>query len=345
MRIILQRVFSMVKTEMLDDVLLRTEGLTKHFVHQDGLLSRRQRTVKAVDNVTFEVRRGETFGLVGESGSGKTTLGKLILRLIEPTGGRVRLDNQDVTRLTGEDLRNFRAQAQMVFQDPYSSLNPKMKVRDIVGEPLVVHRGMSGADLDAEVGRLLELVHLNPAQMERKPHEFSGGQRQRIGIARALALNPRLLILDEPTSALDVSVQAQVVQLLDELRQELGLTFVFISHDLALVSLLCDRIGVMYLGRLVEVAPTDQLFRDPGHPYTRALLASVPRLEPGTLYAPPLGDIGAAGGQPTGCRFHPRCPHRIPGVCERVDPALLRLSPDHAVACHLFDQSTAKEIA
>jgi oligopeptide/dipeptide ABC transporter ATP-binding protein len=335
----------MIETELMDDVLLRTEGLTKHFIQNDGFLSRHTRTVRAVDDVTFEVRRGETFGLVGESGSGKTTLGKLILRLIEPTRGEIWLDNRDVTTLAGEELRTFRAQAQMVFQDPYSSLNPKMKVRDIVGEPLVVHRGLSGTELDAEVARLLELVHLNPAQMERKPHEFSGGQRQRIGIARALALRPRLLILDEPTSALDVSVQAQVVQLLDELRQQLGLTFVFISHDLALVSLLCDRIGVMYLGRLVEVAPTEQMFRDPAHPYTRALLASVPRLEPGTLNAPPIGDIGAGGGQPTGCRFHPRCPHRMPGVCDRVDPALIRLGVDHAVACHLFDQATAEKIA
>jgi oligopeptide/dipeptide ABC transporter ATP-binding protein len=330
---------------MTDDILLRTEGLTKHFVQSDGFLSRRRRTVRAVDDVTLEVRRGETFGLVGESGSGKTTLGKLILRLIEPTGGSVRLENQDVTTLSGADLRAFRAQAQMVFQDPYSSLNPKMKIRDVVGEPLVVHRRLAGQALDAEVARLLELVHLNPAQMERKPHEFSGGQRQRIGIARALALRPRLLILDEPTSALDVSVQAQVVELLDELRRELGLTFVFISHDLALVSLLCDRIGVMYLGRLVEVAPTEQLFRDPGHPYTRALLASVPRLEPGTLHAPPIGDIGSMSGLPTGCRFHPRCPHRIPGLCDQVDPALLRPSPDHAVACHLFDEAVTKEIA
>ena len=329
----------------LDDVLLRTEGLTKHFAHSEGLFARRQQIVRAVDDVTLEVRSGETFGLVGESGSGKTTLGKMILRLIEPTEGHVWLDGREITALDAKELRAFRAQAQMVFQDPYSSLNPRMKVRDIIGEPLVVHRGMKGAELDAEVARLLELVHLNPGQMERMPHEFSGGQRQRIGIARALALHPRLLVLDEPTSALDVSVQAQVVQLLGELRQELDLTFIFISHDLALVSLLCDRIGVMYLGRLVEVAPAAQLFEDPSHPYSRALLASVPRLEPGTLHAPPIGDMGAAEALPEGCRFHPRCFHSIAGVCDRIDPALLALDPGHAVACHLYDPRTREQIA
>lgn len=329
----------------MNDVLLRAEGLTKHFTHGEGLFARRQQVVRAVDDVNLEVRAGETFGLVGESGSGKTTLGKLILRLIEPTAGQVWLDGREVTALETKDLQAFRAQAQMVFQDPYSSLNPRMKVRDIVGEPLVIHRGMKGTALDAEVARLLELVHLNPAQMERMPHEFSGGQRQRIGIARALALQPQLLVLDEPTSALDVSVQAQVVQLLDELRRELGLTFVFISHDLALVSLLCDRIGVMYLGRLVEVAPAAALFADPEHPYTRALLASVPRLEPGTLNAPPIGDLATTSGIPTGCRFHPRCLHRIPGVCDRSDPALLTLHPGHSVACHLYDVATREKIA
>lgn len=327
------------------NILLRTEGLTKHFTQSEGLFGRRQQVVRAVDDVNLEIRAGETFGLVGESGSGKTTLGKMILRLIEPTQGRVWLDGGEVTALAGRDLQTFRAQAQMVFQDPYSSLNPRMKVRDIVGEPLVVHRGMKGAQLDAEVARLLELVHLNSAQMERMPHEFSGGQRQRIGIARALALQPRLLVLDEPTSALDVSVQAQVVQLLDELRRELGLTFIFISHDLALVSLLCDRIGVMYLGRLVEVAPAVQLFDAPSHPYSRALLASVPRLEPGTLNAPAIGDMGASASLPTGCRFHPRCPHSIAGVCDRLDPALLSLGAESAVACHLYDRATQEQTA
>jgi oligopeptide/dipeptide ABC transporter ATP-binding protein len=329
----------------VNDVLLHTEGLTKHFAQSEGLFARQQHVVRAVDDINLEVHAGETFGLVGESGSGKTTLGKMILRLIDPTGGRVWLDGREITALPPKELQAFRAQAQMVFQDPYSSLNPRMKVRDIIGEPLVIHRGMKGRQLDAEVARLLELVHLNPAQMERMPHEFSGGQRQRIGIARALALQPRLLVLDEPTSALDVSVQAQVVQLLDELRRELGLTFIFISHDLALVSLLCDRIGVMYLGRLVEVAPAARLFADPAHPYARALLASVPRLEPGTLNAPPIGDLGAAGGVPEGCRFHPRCPHRMPGICDRVDPAFYRLDPTHHVACHLYDPAILEQSA
>ena len=329
----------------MDNLLLRTRGLTKHFVHSEGLLARRQQVVRAVDAVDLEIRTGETFGLVGESGSGKTTLGKMILRLIEPTSGSVWLDGRDITALDTRELQSFRAQAQMVFQDPYSSLNPRMKVRDIVGEPLVVHRGMQGAALDQEVTRLLELVHLNPGQMARKPHEFSGGQRQRIGIARALALEPRLLVLDEPTSALDVSVQAQVVQLLDELRRTLGLTYIFISHDLALVSLLCDRIGVMYLGRLVEVAPAGQLFATPSHPYSRALLASVPRLAPGTLVAPPVGDTGSGSALPAGCRFHPRCEQRIAGLCDVVDPELLALSAEHGVACHLYDRSTMEKIA
>lgn len=329
----------------MNNVLLRTKGLTKHFAHSEGLLSRRQQVVRAVDAVDLEIRAGETFGLVGESGSGKTTLGKMILRLIEPTAGSVWLDGREITALGAKELQSFRAQAQMVFQDPYSSLNPRMKVRDIVGEPLVVHRGMQGAVLDQEVARLLELVHLDPGQMVRKPHEFSGGQRQRIGIARALALEPRLLVLDEPTSALDVSVQAQVVKLLDELRRTLGLTYIFISHDLALVSLLCDRIGVMYLGRLVEVAPAGQLFAAPSHPYSRALLASVPRLAPGSFVAPPIGDTGSASALPTGCRFHPRCEQRIVGLCDVVDPALLALSEEHGVACHLYDRSTMEKIA
>jgi oligopeptide/dipeptide ABC transporter ATP-binding protein len=335
----------MSEEALLDTVLLRTEGLTKHFAQSEGLLSRRQQVVRAVDDVTLEIRAGETFGLVGESGSGKTTLGKMLLRLIEPTAGSVWLDGSEITALDARALQTFRAQAQMVFQDPYSSLNPRMKVRDIVGEPLVVHRGMRGAELDAEVARLLELVHLNPGQMARRPHEFSGGQRQRIGIARALALEPRVLVLGGPTAALDVSVQAQVVQLLDELRRTLGLTYIFISHDLALVSLLCDRIGVMYLGRLVEVAPAAQLFEAPAHPYSRALLASVPRLEPGSLVAPPIGDIGAAHALPTGCRFHPRCPQRSAGLCDRTDPALLALDAEHGVACHLYDRSTMEKIA
>lgn len=328
----------------MDGVLLRTEGLTKHFAHNEGIFGRHQQVVRAVDDVSLEIQTGETFGLVGESGSGKTTLGKMILRLIEPTRGNVWLGDREVTRLNAGELKAFRADAQMVFQDPYSSLNPRMRVRDIVGEPLVVHRGMKGEELDAQVARLLELVHLNPAQMERMPHEFSGGQRQRIGIARALALQPKLLVLDEPTSALDVSVQAQVVQLLDELRRELRLTFIFISHDLALVSLLCDRIGVMYLGRLVEVAPAARLFADPSHPYSRALLASVPRLAPGTLNAPPIGEM-ATGALAKGCRFQPRCLHSIAGVCDRIDPALLALAPDHAVACHLYNPATQEQSA
>ncbi|MCC6791187.1 MAG: ABC transporter ATP-binding protein [Thermomicrobiales bacterium] len=328
----------------MSDVLLRTENLSKRFIQSSGFRGRRVHDVPAVDEVSVEVRQGETFGLVGESGSGKTTLGKLVLRLIDPTEGRVWFEDQEVTNLAGDALRGFRTRAQMVFQDPYSSLNPRMKVRDIVGEPLLVHQGLRGEALDREVGRLLELVHLNPAQAERRPHEFSGGQRQRIGIARALALRPRLLILDEPTSALDVSVQAQVVHLLDEIRRELGLTYVFISHDLALVSLLCDRIGVMYLGRLVEVAATADLFRDPQHPYTQALLESAPRLEPGTLNAPAIGERRGAG-VPPGCRFHPRCPFSIPGLCDRTEPALLASGPSRAVACHLHGAAEKADVA
>jgi oligopeptide/dipeptide ABC transporter ATP-binding protein len=281
------------------------------------------------------VPRGESFGLVGESGSGKTTLGKLVLRLLEPTAGRVWIDGRDISGLSRTELLDVRSRAQMVFQDPYSSLNPKMSVREIVGEPLAIHRGMGGEALRREVERLLELVQLNPAQATRRPHEFSGGQRQRIGIARALALNPALLVLDEPTSALDVSVQAQVVQLLERLRRDLGLTYLFISHDLALVSLLCDRIGVMYLGRLVEVAPAADLFRAPHHPYTRALLDSVPRLEAGGLVAPPTGEAQPGPGQ-TGCPFFPRCPERIGGVCDRSVPILAPAGERHTVACHLY---------
>lgn len=279
---------------MEPDIVLRTEHLSKTFVPMSTFGRRTGHEVLAVDDISLEIRRGETFGLVGESGSGKTTLGKVILRLIEPTSGRIWVNGRDVTGLDGSGLQRFREQAQMVFQDPYSSLNPKMTMRQIVGEPLLIHRGLKGDAAKTEIVQLLELVGLNAQQMDRRPHEFSGGQRQRIGIARALALRPSLLILDEPTAALDVSVQAHIVQLLVQLQKELDLTMIFISHDLALVSLLCDRIGVMYRGRLVETESSDKLFRHPQHPYTKVLLASVPQLEPGTLVAPPLEiDLGA----------------------------------------------------
>jgi peptide/nickel transport system ATP-binding protein len=260
--------------------LLQVRHLTKEFSRREGLFGRTT-SVRAVDDVSFTIKKGETFGLVGESGSGKTTTGRCILRLIEPTSGDVIFDGKDVLKLSRGDMRRLRRDMQIVFQDPYSSLNPRMRVSDIVEEPLIIHRLGSKAERRERVRQLFELVGLNPDHLRRYPHEFSGGQRQRIGLARALALNPSLVIADEPVSALDVSVQAQVVNLLLDLQKRLGLTYLFIAHDLRLVRQICDRVAVMYRGRIVELAPAEQLFTAAAHPYTKALLSAIPRLPPG----------------------------------------------------------------
>ena len=325
------------------DTLLEVRDLKVHF-RLRGAMWRRQHagTVKAVDGVSFEVRRGETLGIVGESGCGKSTTGFAVLRMIRADAGRIVLDGQDITRLEGSELRKVRRKMQMVFQDPYGSLNPRMRVLDIVGEPLLVHGLCQGReDYRRQVLELLRMVGLDPRMAERFPHEFSGGQRQRIGIARALAARPELIICDEAVSALDVSIRAQVINLLEDLQQQLGLTYLFIAHDLAVVRHICERIVVMYLGRVVEVAPREALYADPRHPYAQALLAAIPVANPDPQiqagFKPELqGEVPSPIDPPSGCPYHPRCKHAQAVCAERV-PALTPLGAGHVVACHLYD--------
>jgi len=320
--------------------ILRVENLAVHFALTKGLLiQRRTATVKAVDGVSFTLRHGETLGLVGESGCGKSTTGLAILRMVEPTAGRIVFEGEDITRHDKNRMRPIRRRMQMVYQDPYSSLDPRMKARDIIGEPLQVH-GVAG-DRDVyrtRVDELIRLVGLLPDMAERYPHEFSGGQRQRIGIARALALNPGLIICDEPVSALDVSIQAQVVNLFMQLQERLRLTYIFIAHNLAVVRHISDRIAVMYLGRIVEIAQRDELYRRPLHPYTEALLAAIPVADPEVEARRPhtivRGEVPSVLNPPSGCRFHPRCPKAF-DRCKTEDPALADLGGGRAVACHL----------
>jgi oligopeptide/dipeptide ABC transporter ATP-binding protein len=297
--------------------------------------------LRAVDGVSFAVAPGETLGLVGESGCGKTTTARLILRAIEPTAGRVLFEGEDLTALRPRDLLPFRRRAQIVFQDPYASLNPRMTVARIVGEPLRVHRVVAGAEVEGRVRDLLEMVGLQAEHAARYPHELSGGQRQRVGIARALAVGPRLVVADEAVSALDVSVRAQILNLLLELRERLRLAYLFVSHDLGVIRFLSHRVAVMYLGRLVEVAPTAELFRQPLHPYTQALLGAIPTIGDGTvsMFDQPArileGELPSALDLPAGCRFASRCPRRF-DRCRAEDPRLLEAAPGHAVACHLY---------
>jgi oligopeptide transport system ATP-binding protein len=309
--------------------LVRVRGLFKHFP-----VAGSDDVVRAVDGVTFEIFRGETLGLVGESGCGKSTVGRCILRLMEPTRGEVYFEDRDVLSLSGRDLRAMRREMQIIFQDPYASLNPRMRVRDIVGEPLIVHGVGEKGERKDRVAELLAKVGLDPDYMNRYPHEFSGGQRQRIGIARALALNPKLIVADEPVSALDVSVQAQVVNLLEDLQREFNLTYFFISHGLAVVEHISDRVAVMYLGRIVEIASAAQLYANPLHPYTRALLSAIPVPDPTRKRERIVlhGDVPTPINPPSGCRFHTRCPEAI-AECSRIDPDLREVAPNHSVAC------------
>ncbi len=315
--------------------LLEVVGLAKHYPIRAGLLSRATGAVRAVDGVGFHVHPGETLALVGESGCGKSTTARLALRLIDPTAGTVRFEGADITALHGAPLRALRRRMQIVFQDPYASLNPRMTVGAILEEPLVVHGIGDRPARQARVAELLGLVGLAPYHAARYPHEFSGGQRQRIGIARALAVEPALVVLDEPVSALDVSIQAQVVNLLGDLQARLGLSYLFIAHDLAVVKHVADRVAVMYLGRIVETGPKAQVFADPRHPYTRLLLSAIPRPDPHRRLARQAaqGDLPSPANIPAGCRFHTRCPYVIP-VCRTEDPALLPISPAHLSACH-----------
>ena len=317
-----------------DDVLVRAKGAVKWFPLKSGMLSVSQSFVRAVDDVDFEVNRGETLGVVGESGCGKTTLGRLILGLIPLTGGEIEFDGQNISSMRKRELRR---RMQIVFQDPGGSMNPRMSVRTIVGEPLLVNGLSDGAELTAKVGDLLESVGLKRNHMTRFPHEFSGGQKQRIALARALALDPEFILLDEPTSALDVSVQAQVLNLLKEIQSELGLTFVFITHALNVVHHISDRVAVMYLGQIVETAKTDDLFQNPAHPYTHALLSAIPEpsLDRATKEKIVLkGDVPSPADPPPGCRFHTRCPIAQEGKCDVEEPPLIGLADDHRVACH-----------
>ncbi len=318
--------------------LVATEKLAKYFAVRKGMFSRAPALVRAVEGVSIRVRKGETLGLVGESGCGKSTLGRLILRLIEPTYGRIVFEGNDIAHLSASELRPLRRRMQIIFQDPYSSLNPRMNVRQIVGEAIQIHKlAANKADEEAMVADLLKKVGLRPEMMTRFPHEFSGGQRQRIGIARALAVKPDFIVCDEPISALDVSIQAQIVNLLLDLQDELGVAFLFISHDLKVVEHMSHRVAVMYLGRIVEQASAESLYAAPMHPYTRALLSAVPVPDPDKKRVRLVleGDMPSAIDPPTGCGFHPRCPRMIPGTCDKETPELMEISgrPNHRVAC------------
>jgi oligopeptide transport system ATP-binding protein len=319
-------------------ILLKVDQLVKYFPIMSGVFQRQVGVVHAVDGISFDVRSGETFGLVGESGCGKSTAGRTILQLYRPTSGHVYFGEQDLATLKGEDLRNMRQRMQMIFQDPYASLNPRMTIREIVGEPLMVHGIMKGKEMDDRVNQLLDLVRLNPGFSSRYPHEFSGGQRQRIGVARALALNPDFICCDEPISALDVSIQAQVINLLEELQEKLGLTYLFIAHDLSMVRHISNRVAVMYLGVLVELATRDDLYEHPLHPYTQALLSAVPVPDPfveeNRKRVILEGDVPSPVNPPSGCRFRTRCPI-AEKICAEQVPEWRAVTTDHWVACHL----------
>jgi oligopeptide/dipeptide ABC transporter ATP-binding protein len=315
--------------------LLDVRNLRKYFPVRKGFLSRTVAQVKAVDGVSFSILQGETFGLVGESGCGKTTTGRAVLRLIEPDSGEIRFDGVDLLNLPKAELRWKRRDLQIIFQDPYASLNPRMKIRKIVGEPFVIH-GIHGSDRDDCAAELLKVVGLDPSAMNRYPHEFSGGQRQRIGIARALALKPKLIVADEPVSALDVSIQAQITELLRELQRKFGLAYLFISHSIPVVEQLSRRIGVMYLGKLVEVGTAEQVCWSPKHPYTQALISAVPVPDPAlrTKRIVLRGDVPTPLNPPDGCRFHTRCPI-AEERCRREEPVLRTLGDGRSAACHL----------
>jgi len=320
-----------------NNVLLKVKNLKKYFPVRGGLLSKIIGYVQAVDEISFDIKEGETLGLVGESGCGKTTAGRTITRLLEPTAGEVDFEGKDIFKLSKEELRKSRRNIQIIFQDPFGSLNPRMTVGDIVGESLTIHKIVKNKkEKEERVKDLLETVGLNAGHIRRYPHEFSGGQRQRIGIARALALNPKLVICDEAVSALDVSIQAQVINLLEDLQEKFKLTYLFIAHDLSVVKHISDRVAVMYLGKIVELTSTYELYNNPQHPYTEALLSAVPIPDP-TLKRQRIvleGDVPSPFNPPKGCRFHPRCKYAIP-ICSQEEPELIDINGGHYVACHL----------
>ena len=325
--------------------LLDIQNLKKYFPVRAGVLQTVVGHVQAVDGVSFQIPEGETLGLVGESGCGKTTAGRTLLRLYEPSEGKILFDGRDVTHIHGRELRELRADMQIVFQDPYSSLNPRMTIKSIVEEGLVVHRIGNKAERLEKVRDTLRKVGLDPSYINRYPHEFSGGQRQRISVARALALNPRFIVLDEPISALDVSIQSQIINLLNDLKEEFKLTYLFISHDLSAVKYISDRVAVMYLGEIVETATSDELYVNPRHPYTKALLSAIPSMDPKTKKERVIldGDVPSPINPPSGCRFHPRCP-LVMDVCKSVSPQPLDLD-GHIVRCHAVEQEEGQIVS
>ncbi len=325
-------------SEQRNGVLLWVDDLVKHFPILSGVFQRQVGVIHAVDGISFQIRRGETFGLVGESGCGKSTAGRTILQLYRPTAGKVVFDNVDLVGLKGEELRRMRQRMQMIFQDPYASLNPRMTIREIVGEPLFVHDIAKSKEIDERVDMLLDKVRLNPGFASRYPHEFSGGQRQRIGVARALALQPDFIVCDEPISALDVSIQAQVINLLEDLQEDMDLTYLFIAHDLSMVRHISTRVAVMYLGILAEMAVRDELYEHPLHPYTQALLSAVPVPDPFVEEKRQRiileGDVPSPVHPPSGCRFRTRCP-LAEKICTDQVPEWREVAPDHWVSCHM----------
>ena len=324
---------------------MAVEQLKKYFDIKGGVFGRKVGEVKAVDDISFTVKRGEILGIVGESGCGKSTTGKAILRLIEPTSGQIKFEGQDITNLDAKKMRQLRRDMQIIFQDPYASLNPRHTVEKIIGEPLLIH-GMKNAKQRKErVRELLEVVGLQAYHASRYAHQFSGGQRQRIGIARALANNPKLIICDEPVSALDVSVQSQILNLMEKLRDEFHLTYVFIAHDLSVVKHISDRVGVMYLGQMVELTDKDKLYDDPKHPYTQALLSAIPMPDPDMNRERIIlqGDVPSPSNPPAGCPFHTRCPQAME-ICKTLKPAFKEASDNHFVACHLYEKEVATNV-
>ena len=333
-----------------DELMLDIKGLKKYFPIQSGLLRRVSGHVRAVDDISFFVREGETLGLVGESGCGKTTAGRTIIRLLEPTAGVIRFKDPNLgwlnlAEMSRHELAKVRKNIQIIFQDPFSSLDPRMTVERIIAEPLVINRLARGQELKDRVAQLLRMVGMRPEYMSRYPHAFSGGQRQRIGIARALALDPKVIICDEPVSALDVSIQAQVLNLLEDLQDQLHLTFLFIAHDLSVVEHIADRVAVMYVGKLVEMAPTDELYYHPRHPYTEALMAAVPKPDPRRRDRPIRlpGEVASPASPPSGCYFHPRCRY-VKDVCTKQAPEFRQVSPEHWVSCHFAEDLTLRGV-
>ena len=325
--------------EKNDDILLKVEHLKKYYPVKSSSLKRSNGFVKAVDDISFDVKVGETFGIVGESGCGKSTMGKSVIRLIEPTDGKVILDGQDFTALKGKELKKERENIKLIFQDPYASLNPRMTVKDIIGEPIDIAKiYKTKKERDDRIIEVMKQVGLNLDYLYRYPHEFSGGQRQRIGIARAIALQPKLIICDEPVSALDVSIQAKIINLLKELQQKLGIAYIFISHDLSVVKHIADRVGVMYLGNMMEMADKKALYSNPLHPYTQALFSAIPKISSERIDDKEIlgGDVPSPANPPKGCRFVTRCPKAME-ICKSVRPELKEVEPGHKCACHLYD--------